>query len=197
MAEKPGTEGKETNGALRSLIEACLLGEEGAWETLLGRYSGLIYSVALRYGLSEVEAADVFQNVCLSLWRSLEQLRDFSRLEAWLMTVSARLAWQQARERFHLHLGLALPEGEVPEAEAGAPEEVLLLKEEWRTLGEALGRLPQRCRRLVWHLFYDPSAPSYAEVAQRLGMPLGSIGPVRRRCLERLRALLEAAETPG
>ncbi len=177
-----------------ALIQACLRGDEGAWDALIQRYSSLIYSVALRTGLTDAEAGDVFQEVCLSLWRSLDRLRDQTKLDSWLITVSARLAWQEARQRFHAHFGLSMPEGEAQEFDSSPAEKALIVREDWRALRQAFNRLGERCRRLVWHLFYDPAAPSYAEVAERLAMPLGSIGPVRIRCLQQIRTLLRDAE---
>jgi len=193
-AAEQGPEGSPGQAATLALIEACLRGDEEAWEGLIRRYSSLIYSVALRSGLTEAEAGDVFQEVCINLWRSLDQVRDQTKLDSWLITVSARLAWQQSRRRFHAHYGLSMAESETPEYGSSPAEEAILAREDWRALRLAFNRLGERCRRLIWHLFYDPASPSYAEVAERLAMPLGSIGPVRIRCLQRLRNLLQEGE---
>ncbi len=75
------------------LIEACLNGKSQAWEALLVRYQRLIYSIPLRYGLTEHDANDIFQNVSLSLLENLSQLRDRERLGAWLVITTRRECW--------------------------------------------------------------------------------------------------------
>ncbi len=193
-SETPAEPGSEGPPGTLALIQACLQGDEGAWEALIGRYSSLIYSVALRTGLTDAEAGDVFQEVCLSLWRSLDRVRDQTKLDSWLITVSARLAWQQAHRRFQVHYGLSMVESETQQYGSSPAEEALIAREDWRALRLAYNRLGERCRRLIWHLFYDPASPTYAEVAERLAMPLGSIGPVRIRCLQQLRNRLREGE---
>ncbi len=176
------------------LIKRCLRGDEEAWEALIRDYSGLIYSVARRYGLNENEAADVFQSVCLAVWEGLASVRETAKLSSWLITVTARAAWHciSARGR-----GTAAPldDGiDLPDEAVVQPEEEALRRERAASLRQALAFLPERWRRLMWHLYYDPAAPSYAEVAQLLGMPEGSIGPTRARCLKRLQMILESME---
>src|SRR5438094_9814224 len=81
------------------LIAGCLAGDESCWEKLINEYAGLIHGVALRYGLSEHDAADVFQNVCLELWRSLPKIKEPEKLPGWLVTVTGRAACQALRKR--------------------------------------------------------------------------------------------------
>ncbi|MBI2912162.1 MAG: sigma-70 family RNA polymerase sigma factor [Chloroflexi bacterium] len=175
----------------RALIELCLRGDEEAWEHLIRAYGGLIYSVARRYGLNEAEAADVFQSVCLALWEGLGSLRETSKLTSWLTTVTARAAWHCISARGRGTAGPLDDTVDLPDGAGNQPEEEALRRERAQSLREALAFLPERWRRLMWHLYYDPAAPSYAEVAQILGMPEGSIGPTRARCLKRLQMILE------
>ena len=79
------------------LVEACLQGEGQAWEALLVRYQRLIYSIPLRYGLSEHDANDIFQNVCVLLWENLKKIRDRERLGAWLVITTRRECWRMLR----------------------------------------------------------------------------------------------------
>jgi RNA polymerase sigma factor (sigma-70 family) len=173
------------------LVEACLRGEPEAWENLVRRYAGLVYSVARRYGLHEDDTADVFQNTWSALWEGLEELRDRRRIASWLLVVAGRLSYRQIQRR-RRDLGryesdVALEERPDPEA---LPEDQALAHDEADALVRAMNRLDDRCRGLLEALFYDPAGPSYAEIAERLGMASDSIGPLRKRCLEHLRRLM-------
>jgi DNA-directed RNA polymerase specialized sigma24 family protein len=74
------------------------------------------------------------------------------------------------------------------------PEEVLLQLEQQQQVREGFNQLQERCRRLLWFLFYDPTQPSYNQIASSLAMPVASIGPSRARCLEKLRIKLKNLE---
>lgn len=174
-----------------ALIERCLSGDEPAWECLIRRYAGLIHGVASRYCLEE-ERADVFQAVCIELWRNLEKIKDRQRLAAWLVTVTSRLAWQALRQRRAWQNTTTGDEPlEFHVDEDRSPEEWLVAQERWETLRQAVETLRPRCRDLIRWLFFDPEEPSYETIAQRLSMPKDSVGPTRMRCLRSLRHALE------
>jgi len=176
----------------RKLIIACRRGDERAWETLIARYERLVFSIARRHSLSVDEAADVTQTVFIILLQSIDRLPDDVNLGGWLTTVTRRHTWRALARR-----GRELP----GEKEDVAESATLLLGRQtldsidrWEMLQavhEALNRLSERCRQLLLALYFDPTEPSYAEVAARLNMPVGSIGPTRARCLAKLKALLE------
>lgn len=170
------------------LIRACLRGDGRAWESLLERYERLIYSIPRRYGMSEHDAAEVFQNVCITLLEQLDRLRDHEKLGAWLVTTTRRECWRQWRKAEP-----TMQDGPVtsPAAPDESPEEVVAEYEEYTRVRAALERLADGCRNLLWLLYYDPEQPSYADIANRLHIPVGSIGPTRARCLEKLRLALE------
>ena len=151
-----------------------------AWELLVGRYERLVFSVALRNGVSRDEAADITQMTFVALLESITRLRDEQRLASWLMSVARRLAWRQVRRS----------ERERPLEQPSSPEDPIAAWERVAVVHEALQRLGQACRELLLALYFDPAAPSYAEVASRLGRPIGGIGPMRARCLQHLRTLL-------
>jgi RNA polymerase sigma factor (sigma-70 family) len=175
------------------LVAACRAGDARAWEELVQRYQRLIYTVPMRLGLSEDEAGDVFQQTCLRLFERLDTLRDPSRLDAWLVSTSRRLSLDAlARCRGNRQASeTALLSERVDDAPR--PEESLALLEEQQRIRRAVAQLPSRCRALLYHLFYDREEPSYAHIATTLGMPTGSIGPVRARCFAKLKALLGPA----
>ncbi len=184
--------GPPAAAADHDLIGRCLQGDERSWEALIRKYAGLIDGVAARYGLHEQDRADVFQAVCVELWRNLPKIKDRGRLAAWLATVAGRVSWQTLKARRSWQqrtTGDAVLE-ESPD-DTWRPEELLVLEERWSTLTRAVGALQPRCRQLVWALFFDPEHPSYETVAQRLEMPKDSIGPTRLRCLRSLRQALD------
>lgn len=179
------------NRSDNKLIENCLAGDAQAWAELVERYQRLVYSVAMRCGLSEQDADDTFQAVFVILLNKLETCRDRDYLGHWLTTITRREAWRVLRQRgARTDTSEALPEDH-PAAQP-PPSEALELLEEQALIRQAMDQLGDRCRRLLWHLFYRQEPLSYAEVAERLAMPEGSIGPTRARCLVRLRAILDS-----
>jgi RNA polymerase sigma factor (sigma-70 family) len=174
-----------------ALVAACLSGESGAWDALIARYQGFIYSLALRHGLSPADADDLFQDVCLKLFHRLEELREVRRLSGWLGAIVRQEVWRRWRRN------QASPWSELSEdaaalmsADAVDPEGALLALEREQLVRHGLEALSDECRRLLT-LLYGPDEVSYAEAAERLSMPVGSVGPRRGRCLERLRKKLE------
>src|SRR5262245_36439456 len=163
------------------LIKSCLDGNQNAWSELIDRYQRLIYSVARKLSRSPEDAADVFQQVCLELYQRLPHLRDLETLPAWLMIVTRRQAGAQLRSG-----KLMVPLKE----DYPALEDYIGSVENEHLVESAMLDLPERCRLMINLLYLYPSPLSYAAVAERLGMPVSSIGPTRARCLEKLRKLL-------
>lgn len=183
----------------RDLILACRKGRQDAWKRLLGKYERLVFSVPLRYGLSRDDAADVAQVTFTILLEKLDGLPEDSRLGAWLTTVAKRHTWRRM-ERNRREGSVA---GDQLEGTALAERAVLLGKsktdsiEHWELtewLEGGLAQLGGSCRELLLTLYFQPETPSYAEVAERLGMPVGSIGPTRGRCLKRLKRILDEGQ---
>lgn len=164
------------------LLTACRTGDQDAWELLVGRYERLVFSVAVRNGMTRDEAADITQMTFVALLESIARLRDERRLASWLMSVARRLAWRQRRRNERDHL---------VDGPVRWPEDPIAQWEQVAWLHEGLQRLGPACRDLLLALYFDPAAPSYGEVADRLGRTVGGIGPMRARCLRRLRTLLE------
>jgi RNA polymerase sigma factor (sigma-70 family) len=170
------------------LVRACTRGDKQAWETLVRRYERLVYSIPRRNGLDEDAAADVFQRVFVSLVEHLNTLERPERLSAWLVTSAKRETWRASRRAAAQRAVLA-PEddaSDVPDTDAAA-EDVMVRLEEQDLVRRAVESLDGRCRMLLELMFYSEEPLTYGEIAARLGMAEGSIGPVRGRCLERLR----------
>jgi RNA polymerase sigma factor (sigma-70 family) len=170
----------------RILVERCLAGDQAAWTLLLEKYERLIYGVALRQGLNETQAGDVFQNVALLLLQHLEQVRDIDRLPGWLTTVTRREAW---REQQHVTAGSmdTTPLIEYHVDTSASVEDVVEQWEAFEALRVALDASDERCRVLLQRLYLQVPPTRYEEIAWELGMPIGSIGPTRARCLQKLR----------
>ena len=173
------------------LVRRCLDGNRAAWAALVARHADLAYGVLRRAGLEAAAADDAFQEVCVLLWKGLAKLREAERLAPWLVVTAKRVAWRmrrRAKARRRREEARARPEVDP----AASPEAELAALEDEQAVREALGAMGERCRRLLTALYFEASDGGYDEIARRLGMPRGSIGPTRRRCLETLRAELAA-----
>jgi RNA polymerase sigma factor (sigma-70 family) len=161
--------------------------DKQAWDDLVERYAPLIWSICRRYRLDGADADDVGQTVWLHLVDQLDRLRDPAALAGWLATTTQReclrvlRAAQRPQPRRH---GPDIED--IPDRHAVIAEQELLTAERHAALREALTRLPPRCQQLLALLLHDPPLP-YAQISARLGIPVGSIGPSRARCLDTLR----------
>jgi len=167
-------------------------GDQLAWERLFDQYARLIWSMTRDFKLVESDAADVFQTTWLRLLEHINRLDHPARVGSWLAATARHECLRQlaARKR----IVLMHDDDELAGGESHGPEidERLLADERAAAVREALSHLPWRWQRLLQLLMNDPPA-SYAEISDQLGLPVGSIGPTRGRCLERLRVLLEAS----
>lgn len=172
-----------------SLLRSCRSGDANAWRTILDRYERLVYSIPLNFGLSHADADDVAQTTFTALLKSLDSIQDEERLGAWLATVARRQTWRlverRRRESPDDHSGL---DRTTTDDDARSKVEYL----EW--LHQGLVQMDPRCRDLIEALYFDDSAPAYTDVAARFGIPVGSIGPTRARCLQKLKSILESLQ---
>ncbi|MHC4413814.1 MAG: RNA polymerase sigma factor [Planctomycetota bacterium] len=176
-----------------TLVQSCLAGSEAAWDELVERYGRLVYSIARRYGFSEADADDLFQNVFAILHRKLDSVRDYDRLSAWLIRTTHRECFRIGRRSGrHAELDQSIVD---PGAPAG---EQAVAWERQHLVRQALARLGGQCEQLLTALFLASGQPSYQAIAERLGMKVGSIGPTRARCFEKLEKILkEMGLRPG
>lgn len=178
-----------------ALVLACRRGDEAAWQALITRYQRLIYAIPRRAGLNDDSSAEVFQQVFAILVENLHRIQQPAQIHAWLVTTARRETWRLIRRERALR---PLTENEVEdepqslEVPDNKPlaDEVLLALEEQHGVRTAVAALDERCRRLLTLLFYRHDPPPYAEIASALGIPEGSIGPTRARCLQKLLHLL-------
>jgi RNA polymerase sigma factor (sigma-70 family) len=172
---------------ITDLIASARTGDERAWAALVERYASLVWSICRQHGLSDADAEDVGQNVWLQLVRQLDQIREPAALPGWLVTTTRRTCARLRRTgEGRLSRGRCLDAELLPDAEGEAVERDLLAAERHAALREAFADLPISHQRLITMLIADPPVP-YAEISARLGIAVGSIGPIRARCLDRLR----------
>jgi RNA polymerase sigma factor (sigma-70 family) len=174
------------------LIRRAAQGDRSAWERLVAQYSRLIWAMTRDFRLCESDAADVVQATWLRLLEHIDRIEYPDRIGSWLATTARHecLRHVAAGKRVMLvqddHAALSETAAHQP-----AVDERLLADERAREVREALTRLPPRWQQLLELLMADPPA-SYTEISDQLGLPVGSIGPTRGRCMERLRVLLQA-----
>jgi RNA polymerase sigma factor (sigma-70 family) len=162
-------------------------GDEHAWAALVERYAPLIWSLCRRYRLDPADTADVGQNVWLLLVTQLGKIRDPAALPGWLATTTRRECQRVRNKAQAPHAARYEPDADnIPDAQAETIEQGLLAAEQHAALREAFTHLPPRDQQLIALLTEDPPVP-YAQISTRLGIPVGSIGPNRRRCLDKLR----------
>ena len=178
------------------LLAAAAVGDQRAWNALVERYNGLAWSIARGYRLSGDDAADVVQAAWVKLVEHIDRIEDPERLASWLATTVRRECLQVIRRTARQRRAPDCePLEQLPDT---GPEldESLLVEERDAALWRTLAALSERCQLLLRVLMASPP-PAYAEVAAALDMPVGSIGPTRRRCLERLRELVRDDELLG
>ncbi len=169
------------------LVTRARNGDKQAWDALVERYAPLIWSICRRHRLGGADADDVGQSVWLQLMHHLDTLRDPAALPGWLATTTRRECTRVLRAARGPHAaGYALDAETVPDDQAQTAEQQVLAAERHAALREAFLHLPPCSQQLIALLIQDPPVP-YATISARLGIPVGSIGPNRGRCLDRLR----------
>ncbi len=181
--------GQPDRGArVASLLGAARQGDEDALGQIVTELSPLLWQVARSAGLGGGDAEDVLQTVWMRLVSHLDDIQDAKALASWLVTTTKREAWRVcAAGRRQVPADQDLY-AELPEQTPGSEEQVIL-DDQRQALWVAIGQLSARCQELLRVIAFAPR-PDYATVAGALGMPVGSIGPTRGRCLAKLRALL-------
>jgi RNA polymerase sigma factor (sigma-70 family) len=179
------------------LVARCRQGDAAAWRCLVTRHQRLVFAIVMRLGLDEHGAADVFQTVFARLLQHLPRIADPTRLQGWIAVTAKREALLQLR-RGRRTVSMSrdgdgdddAPDWDVID-EAPRPGDALDELQQLARLRRALDQLDERSRALLLLLFRaDGEKVAYEDVARQLGLPIGSIGPTRARCLEKLRKLM-------
>lgn len=198
-ASMPGDPVQMRDAPPGKLVGLCLANRAGAWEEFVRRYADLIYStIQAKIGLHEEDRADAFQNTILSIYQNLHTLRDTDRLVAWIIRIAYYQGVDRVRARIRARetaIGDLAPEDLHHRRDADVdsipPDDLQIRLERAQRARETMTLLPEKCRHLFHQLFYEDPTPEYSEISRRVGIPIGSIGPTRARCLEKMRRLWE------
>jgi RNA polymerase sigma factor (sigma-70 family) len=189
--------------SVTDLVARARNGDQRAWDDLVERYAPLVWSICRRHQLSDADAGDVQRRVWLQLVSQLDKIRDPAALPGWLAATTRRECGRIGRAvRGPLAAGHVPDAATISHQHAGMADQELLTAERHAALREAFTRLPLCCRQLISMLIQDSPVP-YAQISAALNIPVGSIGPRRRRCLEKLRndlvmtALINDESAPG
>ena len=174
------------------LLERVGRGDQGAWDELVGRFAGLVWSVARSYRLGRAATDDVVQTVWLRLAEHCGKIRQPDRLAAWLATTTRNEALRVIRQSSRLAAGVDDRVFDVSDATSPAVDELVVDLDEHEHVMAAFRKLSADDQQLLRLLCNVPPL-DYETIAEMIGRPIGSIGPTRARCLERLRRLLSGA----
>jgi RNA polymerase sigma factor (sigma-70 family) len=180
-----------------AMVTAARDGDAEAWNRLVDRYAPLVWSICKTYRLSGPDIEEVVQTVWLRLVEQLPRIRVPAALAGWIATTVRRECLRVLRVAQRAEPADTIAERAGREAEQHDIDEAILAFERNVALREAFAQLSPRCQHLLSLLVQDPPVP-YGVISVRLGMPAGSVGPIRARCLDRLRhcpalvALIEA-----
>lgn len=176
------------------MVKLCRNGDQSAWDQLVNRYQRLIYAIPRRAGLSDEQAADVFQEVFLTLLQKIDEIEQPDRIRSWIVTTAKFKTWAVVRSG----KGLYSPETEEEmEAEMAdlrdtspLADDMLIEMEEQHLIRAAMLELEERCQKILSMIYLRDPAASYAEVAAAIDVGETSISPLRSRCLKKLEKLL-------
>lgn len=176
------------------LVKACRNGDEFAWNELVDRYQRLIFAIPRRAGLSEEQAADILQEVFLTLFEKLDDIEQPDRIRSWIVTTAKFKTWGLVRSE----KGFYSPETEeemeqemasLPDTSPLADERLIELEQQ-HLIRSALKEIEERCQKILSMIYLRDTAASYAEVAGEIGVGETSISPMRARCLKKLAKIL-------
>ncbi|MGH7724354.1 MAG: RNA polymerase sigma factor [Candidatus Eiseniibacteriota bacterium] len=176
----------------REVLARAISGDESAWREIVARYQALVFHVIRAHRIEAQDGEDLFQEAFLRLHRHGHRIEDSAALTRWLAVTTRHLCLD--------HLARRSRESGNPEVRdepdpGPGPGEELERSLEAQRVREALATLSERCRTLLGVLYYELDEPDYRRAAEKLGMPVGSVGPTRLRCLAKLLAALEEQET--
>lgn len=171
---------------IAGLLAAARQDDQAAWDRLVGRFNRLLWAIARGFRLDQVVAADAVQVTWLRLVENLDRIDDPERLGSWLATTMRRECLWQLRRASRERPGATIEWLDTVPDEGEPLDAQMLDNERDAALWRAFGTITDRCQQLLRVLMATPP-PTYAEVSAALSIPIGSIGPIRQRCLDQLR----------
>lgn len=167
-------------------------GDRAAIDDLVREMTPVLWHVVRAYRLDEDVCEDVIQFTWLTLVRKADSVDNPRAVASWLIITARRQAWRVASRNRREDatdddvLAPALPTSRPAETEA-------IEADDNHRLWSAVAKLNERCQRLLRVIAFDDK-PDYKHISDDLGMPVGSIGPTRRRCLEKLKSVIAGEE---
>ena len=177
------------------LVRKCKAGDSNSWGILVDRFQALVWSSIYRVGLRNEDAEDTFQKVFVILYKNLDRIDSALALPKWLATTAAReaiRAHRVNRDKSSISIDAVENLDEMLAAEEASVEDVTIAAAQSNTIRNVMSQLPGKCPQLL-SMLYSEEESSYEEVKIKLEIPIGSIGPTRARCIERLRQALISA----
>jgi len=184
---RPSADPARVEQVVIDLVARARKGDRQAWDALVERYARLIEGICRRHRLGAADAEDVSQSVWLHLVDHLDRIREPAALPGWLATTTRRECFRVLdAARAHKAARYLVGQQIIADEWAWTAGQELLAAERHAALREAFRDLPPSRQRLILLLIQDPPVP-YAEISAQSGIPIGSIGPTRLRCLDKLR----------
>jgi RNA polymerase sigma factor (sigma-70 family) len=169
-----------------SLVARAANGDQAAWDEIVERYAPLVWAICLRHQLDRQSIDDIGQSVWLLLVENIGRLREPAALPGWIATTTRRECLRALRTGGRRGIEVPTPFEEQPPDESAEIDKEIIEAELHAALRAAFAELPAGCRELL-SMMISESAPGYASISATLGIPMGSIGPTRARCLAKLR----------
>ena len=184
----------DTDKADADLVRRCRGNDQAAWDMLVDRYQRLIFAIPRRAGLSEEQASDVFQDVCLTLFEKINDIEQPEKIRSWIVTTAKFKTWALVRGSKGFYSPETEEEMDVEMAsiadKSPLADDVLIELEEQHLIRTALNKLEERCRQILSMIYLSEPVVSYLEVATAIGVSESSISPLRTRCLKKLQKIL-------
>lgn len=176
------------------LVKRCRGNDPAAWDELVERYQRLIFAIPRRAGLSEEQAADVFQDVFLTLVEKIDHIEQPDKIRSWMVTTAKFKTWAVVRGGKGIYSPATEEEMEAEMANIAdnspLADDTLIELEEQHMIRTALKEIEERCQKILSMIYLTDPAASYAEVAAAIGVGETSISPLRSRCLKKLEKVL-------
>ncbi|PSL03713.1 RNA polymerase sigma factor (sigma-70 family) [Haloactinopolyspora alba] len=179
------------------LVKQAADGVQDAWDRLVEQHSALVWTVVRSHQLRTGDAEDAFQATWLRLLENVDRIDRPDRLAGWLVTTARRECLRVLRRTDRERPDVAVEEHAGADTGTPGPVDALLTREDHVEVRRAFDQLSARCQNVLRLTVAAPEQDAYEDVADALGMPVGSIGPTRKRCLQHLRRLLGDDARPG
>ena len=176
------------------LVKRCRTNDQSAWDELVDRYQRLIFAIPRRAGLNEAQAADVFQDVFLTLFEKIDSIEQPEKIRSWIVTTAKFKTWAVIRgsKGFYSPETEEEMDAEMTGIRDNSPlaDDLLIELEEQHLIRTALTKLEEKCRQILSMIYLCDPPASYLDVAAAIGVGETSISPMRSRCLKKLEKVL-------